>query len=49
MSHEAIDTQIYSHSKKTLIEHGIRLPSKWWMHKIPSRRAIAGRPFTACD
>ena len=27
ISHESIDTWIYAHPKKTLIEHGICLPS----------------------
>lgn len=35
MSHEAIDTWIYAHPKKTLIEHGICLPSRRWMRKKP--------------
>ena len=35
ISHEAIDTWIYAHPKKTLIEHGICLPSRRWMRKKP--------------
>ena len=35
ISHEAIYTWIYAHPKKTLIEHGICLPSRRWMRKKP--------------
>ncbi len=35
ISHEAIDTWIYAHLNKTLIEHGICLPSRRWMRKKP--------------
>ena len=35
ISHEAIDTWIYAHPKKTLIEHGICLSSRRWMRKKP--------------
>ena len=35
ISHEAIDTWIYAHPKKTLIEHGMCLPSRRWMRKKP--------------
>ena len=35
ISHEAIDTWIDAHPKKTLIEHGICLPSRRWMRKTP--------------
>ena len=35
ISHEAIDTWIYAHPKKTLIEYGICLPSRRWMRKKP--------------
>ena len=35
ISHEAIDTWIDAHPKKTLIEHGICLPSRRWMRKKP--------------
>ena len=35
ISHEAICTWIYAHPKKTLIEHGICLPSRRWMCKKP--------------
>ena len=35
ISHEAIYTWIYAHPKKTLIEHGICLPSRRWMRKNP--------------
>ena len=35
ISHEAIDMWIYAHPKKTLIEHGICLPSRRWMRKKP--------------
>ena len=35
ISHEAIDTWIDAHLKKTLIEHGICLPSRRWMRKKP--------------
>ena len=38
ISHEAIDTWIYAHPKKTLIEHGICLPSRRWMRKKPPAR-----------
>ena len=41
ISHEAIYTWIYAHPKKTLIEHGIRLPSRRWMRKNPPQ---AGAP-----
>ena len=37
ISHEAIYTWIYAHPKKTLIEHGICLPSRRWMRKKPQR------------
>ena len=33
--HEAINTWIDAHPKKTLIEHGICLPSRRWMRKKP--------------
>ncbi len=45
VSHEAIDTSIYAHPKKILIEHGICLPSRRWMRKTPAfgrKPAIAG-------
>ena len=35
ISHEAIYTWIYAHPKKTLIEHGVCLPSRRWMCKKP--------------
>ena len=35
ISHEAIYTWIYAHPKKTLIEHGVCLPSRRWMRKKP--------------
>ena len=35
ISHEAINTWIDAHPKKTLIEHGICLPSRRWMRKKP--------------
>jgi integrase family protein len=35
ISHEAIYTWIYAHPNKTLIEHGICLPSRRWMRKKP--------------
>ena len=35
ISHEAIYTWIDAHPKKTLIEHGICLPSRRWMRKKP--------------
>ena len=35
ISHEAIYTWIYAHPNKTLIEHGIYLPSRRWMRKKP--------------
>ena len=35
ISHEAIYTWIYAHPKKTLIEHGICLPSRRWVRKKP--------------
>ncbi len=35
ISHEAIYTWIYAHPKKTLIEHGICLPSRRWMRTKP--------------
>ena len=35
ISHEAIDTWTYAHPNKTLIEHGMRLPSRRWMRKTP--------------
>ena len=35
ISHEAIYTWIYAHPKKTLIEHGICLPSRRWIRKKP--------------
>ena len=38
ISHEAIDTWIDAHPKKTLIEHGICLPSRRWMRKKPPAR-----------
>lgn len=38
ISHEAIYTWIYAHPKKTLVEHGIVLPSRRWARK----RAPAG-------
>ena len=38
ISHEAIYTWIYAHPKKTLIEHGICLPSRRWMRNEPQRR-----------
>ena len=38
ISHEAIDTWIYAHPKKTLIEHGMCLPSRRWMRKKPPAR-----------
>ena len=33
ISHEAIYTWIYAHPKKTLVEHGIVLPSRRWARK----------------
>jgi len=42
ISHEAIDTWIYAHPKKTLIEHSICLPSRRWMRKKPP---ASGRKF----
>ena len=47
MNHEAIYTWIYAHPKKTLIEHGICLPSRRWMRKKP-RRAGANPPSLGC-
>ncbi|MCB6401966.1 hypothetical protein [Schaalia odontolytica] len=44
ISHEAIYTWIYAHPKKTLIEHGICLPSRRWMRKKP-QQAGANRLF----
>ena len=35
LSHEAIDTCTYAHPNKTLIEHGMCLPSRRWMRKKP--------------
>jgi len=35
ISHEAINMWIDAHPKKTLIEHGICLPSRRWMRKKP--------------
>ena len=35
ISHEAIYTWIYAHPNKTLIEHGICLPSRRWIRKKP--------------
>ena len=35
ISHEAIDTWTYAHTNKTLIEHGMCLPSRRWMRKKP--------------
>ena len=35
ISHEAIYTWIDAHPNKTLIEHGICLPSRRWMRKKP--------------
>lgn len=35
ISHEAIDTWIYAHPKKSLIEYGMCLPSRRWMRKKP--------------
>ena len=35
ISYEAIDTWIDAHPNKTLIEHGIFLPSRGWMRKKP--------------
>ncbi len=43
ISYEAIDTWIYTHSKKRLIEHGICLPSCRWMRKKPQ---VSGRKLT---
>ena len=45
ISHEAIDTWIYAHPKKTLIEHGICLPSRRWMRKNPPQQAGANGGF----
>ena len=42
ISHEAIDTWIYAHPKKTFIEHGICLPSRRWIRKKP----LSKRPQT---
>ena len=48
ISHEAIYTWIYAHPKKTLIEHGMCLPSRRWMRKKPLQ-AGANHPLLACD
>ena len=47
ISHEAIDTWIDAHPKKTLIEHGICLPSRRWMRKKP-RQADANPQLLGC-
>ena len=47
ISHEAIYTWIYAHPKKTLIEHGICLPSRRWMRKKPPQ-AGANPPSLGC-
>ena len=50
MSHEAIYTWIYAHPKKTLIEHGICLPSRRWIRKKPpSKRAQTPHRWDATD
>lgn len=46
ITHEAIYKGIYAHPNKTLIEHGICLPSRGWKHKKPSR--LAHPPLLGC-
>ncbi len=41
ISHEAIDTWIYAHPKKTLIEHGLA-PSRRWIRRKPRRAPSLG-------
>ena len=49
ISHEAINTWIDAHPKKTLIEHGICLPSRRWMRKNPPQQAAANPQLLGCD
>ena len=48
ISHEAIYTWIYAHPKKTLIEHGICLPSRRWMRKKPPASGRKPPPLLGC-
>jgi len=49
ISHEAIDAWIDARPKKTLIEHGICLPSPRWMRKKPQRAGANPYRWDAVD